>query len=264
MVRSLRTGAFQFKSSADIAENRGAILRAVTLAAEKSIRLLVFHECAACGYPPVETPDVNAIDFTALRDLQELVESLVEQHDMYIALGTIRRENKRRYNTIRLFSPDGTVSLDYDKRALWGWDTDNFTRGENLGITEIDGVKIGFRICFEVRFPEYFRELFEHEVELCFVSLSDTADAPSPERYGIIKSHLLTRAVENVMTVVSVNSASRSQTAPTAVFSVNGSIPAEAPIGEEFLLIYDYEPREPGFGQRGIIENIRIAKNDGN
>lgn len=46
----------------------------------------------------------------------------------------------------------------YDKRALWGWDKDNFTPGEGGGIIEYGDIKIGIRICFEVRFPEYFRE----------------------------------------------------------------------------------------------------------
>ena len=259
-MKTLRIGAFQFKSGSDIAENRAAILRAISEAAKQGVRLLAFHECAACGYPPVETPVIEDIDHIALESLSETVARLAIEHDMYISLGTIIYEGVKRYNTLRLFSPDGKENLRYDKRALWGWDLDNFTRGENPGITEIDGIKIGFRICFEIRFPEYFRELFDNGVELCIVSLSDTADEPSSERYNIIKSHLITRAIENVMTVLSVNSASRNQTAPTAVFSAGGRVLAETMPGTEQLLLYDYETREPSFGQRGIIENIRNAK----
>ena len=261
-MKTLRIGAFQFKSGSEIAENSAAILRAIDRAAKERVRLLVFHECAACGYPPVETPDINAINYMALGDLHATVAKLAAAHKMYIALGSIRTKNHRRFNSILLFSPKGGVEFYYDKRALWGWDSDNFTRGEKLGIIELDGVKVGFRICFEVRFPEYFRELFDHGTELCFVSFSDTAETPSPERYGIIKSHLITRAVENVMTVVSVNSTSRFQTAPTAVFGNDGRVLTEALPNNEQLLVYDYESKEPSFGQTGIIENIRTAKND--
>ena len=38
------------------------------------------------------------------------------------------------------------------------------------------------------------------------------------ERYNLLKGHLQTRAVENVMTVIAVNSISQYQTAPTAFF----------------------------------------------
>lgn len=76
-----------------------------------------------------------------------------------------------------------------------------------------------------------------------------------PERYEIIRSHLRTRAVENVMTVVSVNSVSSYQTAPTAIFDPNGGVIAEAPKNEPYMLVYDYTVPELSFGMRGRIEN---------
>ena len=255
----MKIAVFQFASSADIGENEKKICGAIAHAAEEKVRLLVFHECAACGYPPIETPDIDKIDYAALDALLTKICILAKKHDMFIALGIIRKENSTRYNSMRLISPKGTSVGDYDKRALWGWDLNHFDKGSSLGIFDIDGIKVGFRICFEVRFPEYFRELFTKKVRLCFVSFSDVAEKPSPLRYDIIKAHLLTRAVENVMTVVSVNSISDYQTAPTAVFDINGKTVSEAPLNKEHLLIYDYEPPTLGYGARGRIENSVIA-----
>lgn len=143
----------------------------------------------------------------------------------------------------------------YDKMALWGWDMDNFVRGTKPGIFEIDGIKVGFRICFDVRFPEPFRDLYRQNADLCFVCFSDTQKAPSPQRYQTIKARLITRAMENVMTIVSVNSISNCQTAPTAVFDYNGAVKCETEIGREELLVYDFEKAEIGFGERGRMEN---------
>ena len=255
----MKIGVFQFSSGANINTNYEAISRAISQAANKNVRLLVFHECAACGYPPIEIPDINRIDYTALGDLFIRVCQLAKENKMYIALGTIRQESAKRYNSIRLISPEGTLIGDYDKRAQWGWDLHNFEKGKSLGIYDIDGIKVGFRICFEVRFPEYFRELFVEKAELCFVSFNDVSEHNSLERYNIIKSHLITRAVENVMTVVSVNSISDFQTAPTAVFDINGNVELEAPPNTEYLLVYDYEKPEIGFGAQGRIENSLIA-----
>jgi omega-amidase len=252
-------GVFQFNSGANIGTNSEAIYRAINQAANENVRLLVFHECAACGYPPIETPDINKIDYAASGELFNQVCQLAKENNMYIALGMIRQDSAKRYNSIRLISPEGTLIGDYDKRAQWGWDLNHFEKGTSLGIYDIDGIKVGFRICFEVRFPEYFRELFEAKAELCFVCFNDVSEEDSLERYNIIKSHLLTRAVENVMTVVSVNSISNFQTAPTAVFDINGHVELEAPRNKEHLLVYDYLKPEIGYSAKGRIENSFIA-----
>lgn len=255
----MRIGVFQFASGADIAVNAASIYRAIGKASKENVRLLVFHECAACGYPPIETPDINKIDYAALDELFSNVRRLAKQNDLYIALGTIRQAGGKRYNSMRVIAPDGSLLGDYDKRALWGWDLNHFERGSSRGIFEMDGVRVGFRICFEVRFPEYFRELFAEKAELCFVSFSDVTEQASPERYEIISAHLLTRAVENIMTVVSVNSISNHQVAPTVVYDINGYKVMQAPQGEEHLLIYDYEKPEIGFSARGRVENSALV-----
>ncbi len=251
----MRVAVFQFASCDDIDSNFAKIRKAVAEASEKKVRLLVFHECAACGYPPIELSDVDSIDFLLLETRVREVQELAKTHGMHIVLGIIKKEHNMRYNSLLIISPDGEVIGSYDKRALWGWDTDNFSRGSSLGVVEIDDLVIGFRICFEVRFPEYFRELFVRKADLCFVSFSDVSENELPERYELIKAHLRTRAVENVMTVISVNSLSDYQAAPTAVFDINGNIVSEAPKNEEYLLVFDYSKPEIEFGAKGRIQN---------
>lgn len=251
----MKTAVFQFYGSRDILNNRKDIIYGIEKAAENGVRLLVFQECALCGYVPVETKDIHAIDFQLLESIEKEIEALSKRHNMYIAFGTIRRWENDYYNCLKIVSPLEENIEPYDKRALWGWDSENFKKGKNSGIYEIDGFKIGFRICFEIRFPEYFRELYKSGVNLCFVSFCDVSDKPSEERYNIIKSHLITRAVENVMTVISVNSISHFQTAPTAVINQNGRVISEAPKDVPFLLIYDYTIPEVSFGMEGRIKN---------
>jgi omega-amidase len=251
----MKIGVFQFRGSDSIFDNFNAIKRAIIQASHNKIRLLVFQECAACGYPPVETSTINSINFEALGECLQKVKELANEYKMYIVVGTIRKQNSSYYNSVQVIGPNGNLIGVYDKRALWGWDMENFKRGESIGIYQIDDVKVGFRICYEVRFPEYFRELFKENVELCFVSFCDVFKEESADRYDIIKAHLITRAVENVMTVVSVNSISHYQTAPTAVFNTNGSVVYEAPRNQENLLVFDYTAPIKGFGDKGRIHH---------
>jgi len=192
----MKTAVFQFAAGSVIADNFAAIQRAISEAHRNRVRLLVFQECALCGYPPVEAESVRSIDFTLMDSCIAEIKSLAKQCDMYIALGTIRKSDERYYDSILIIDPTGEFTGIYDKRALWGWDKDNFEPGQSDGIYQVDDIKVGFRICYEVRFPEYFRELFAAGASLCFVSFCDVSKKVDDERYAIQKSHLITRAAK--------------------------------------------------------------------
>ena len=155
------------------------------------------------------------------------------------------------YNGLVFLSPDYKAYAPYYKRGFWGWDRDNFTAGKNEGIYPVDDLRIGARLCFEVRFPEYFRELFRAGTGLNIVAFADTAGEDDLERYELIKSHLRKRAVENVCPVLSVNDISPFQTAPTAYFDENGRIAAELPENRENLLIHDFNLSALSLGAQG-------------
>lgn len=244
----MRFAVYPFASGADVQKNLGVMLRAMELAAAQGAQLLVFHECALCGYPPIEC-DINTTDFAQIEAaLQRIAQRAARLH-LCTAVGTVRSEAGKRYNSLVLLGADGSRIGRYDKRALWGWDEESFAPGSLPGAFDIGGLRVGFRICFDVRFPELFQPLFAEGADLCFVCFSDTSEAPDPERMEIIRAHLRTRAVENVMTVASVNSLSRCPTAPTAVFDPDGRVRCEQ-IGEG-LLVCDADRTEPDFGRRG-------------
>lgn len=246
----MRIAVHPFASGSDMEKNFNSIRRAVQRAAAQKVRLLVFHECALCGYPPREA-SVEELGEPAIVNGLSQVAGLAQKYGLYIAVGSVRYEGDKRFNALLLFDDSGAEVGCYDKTALWGWDAENFTRGQKAGVFEIDGIPVGFRICFDVRFPESFRQLYQRGVKLCFVSFSDSADTPNPARYDMLKSHLITRAAENIMTVVSTNTASGYPTAPTMVVTQDGSIAKEAPVGCSDLMIYDYTVPDPSWGTEG-------------
>lgn len=261
----MKFAVYQFASTSSIDNNLKIIKQAICQAANQQARLIVFHECALCGYPPIESniDEIKESDIAAA--LEEISRTAAKEH-VFVAVGTVRFEHSKRYNSIMLFDDKGIYQGAYDKMALWGWDSDNFNKHCNPGIFEIDGIRVGFRICFDVRFPEAFRELYLNQVDLCFISFSDTADHDNQVRYDLIKAHLMTRAMENVMTVASANSISRYQTAPTAIFDYDGEVNIEAKKNQEEMLVYDFEIPDETFGMKGRTANndyfIEMAKRD--
>lgn len=249
----MRFGALQFKATGSLAENISALERGIERAAERGVRFLLTQECALTGYPPIERPSVDQIDFDRVNDALERFQRLSTQHDIFLAIGTVLIDRGKRRNSVVVISPDSSERQVYSKRALSGWDLQNFEAGESGGVLTVDGVRIGIRICFEIRFPEYFRELFRENVEVALVSLCDVADVEDSGRWEAIRSQIVTRAVENAFYLVSANSCSKIQTAPTCIVTPDGAVVEVAPAGAEHILIFNYRKEEPSFGRQGRI-----------
>nr|MCR5214806.1 carbon-nitrogen hydrolase family protein [Eubacterium sp.] len=152
----MRIGAYQFDVTANIENNYSHIKKGILEACKSGVRLLVFPECAVTGYPPHCIEHSSDVDFEKVSQIHEKLQILAKESKMYIVIGTIIKDDSHYYNCAFVFSPDGKREK-YSKRALWGWDKENFTEGQDNGVIEIDSLRVGIRICFEVRFPEYFR-----------------------------------------------------------------------------------------------------------
>ena len=256
-MNKLKIGAFQFAACESIEHNLQAIQLGIERAEAESIRLLLTQECALCGYPPLEVPSIAAIDKTGLLEAYWEISKLAKKHKMYIALGMVTFTTAGPYNSVQMISPDGDDLKPYHKRALWGWDRENFQPGNETGIYNIDGIRVGVRICFEIRFPEYFRELFAEQVNLAIVPFADIGREEQKARRNTIQSHLVSRAAENVMYLMSANSVSQQQWAPTCVIDPDGNVVGLAPSDEEYLLTAEIEITEPGPGRQGRLEMSR-------
>lgn len=249
----MNIGAYQFAVTNNTKHNLDIIQSAVSQASKENVRLLIFPECALTGYPPRDLENAASADFDQLDLAYTRLQTLADRHDMYLLVGTITREDGACYNTALLFTPHQEKKA-YHKRALWGWDQDNFTAGKENGIFTVDGFTIGVRICFEVRFPEFFRELYRARTDLNVILFYDVSDEENAGRYETIWGHIQTRAIENVTDTLSVNTCASWQTAPTAFYDKSGNCLTERKRNEEGLLVYALEKKELDFGQQGRKE----------
>ncbi len=249
----MRIAAYQFEVTSDINKNFEYMEKAIREAKDRRIELLVFPECAQTGYPPRDMEKSSLIDFDLTERFFEQLIKLSEETKVAIIFGTAFKKDDEIYNRAVFVSPEGSVE-HYDKRALWGWDRDNFAPGNEKGIVEYKGFKIGIRICFEIRFPEYFRELYKENTDLNAVLFYDVSDKEDTDRYELIKGNMRTRAAENVCTFISANSIRPYQTAPTAIIGRSGQILDECVRNTEGFAEYDLEKKEYDFGEKGRKE----------
>lgn len=257
----MKIAAYQFAITKDIEKNLKTIRKAVKEALEQQVELLVFPECALTGYPPHDMENPAEIDFVKLESIYEQLSEISSENNVHIIVGTVQREKDKYYNTALLFSPEKEPGY-YHKRALWGWDKDNFTEGCSEDTFEIGELKIGIRICYEVRFPEYFRELYREQTDLNIILFYDTKADEDMDRFELMKSYIRVRADENVCDTLAINTARSFQTCPTMLCDKSGRILTELSRHTEGILVYDLQKEELSFGEQGKKEiSDRLWKN---
>jgi len=249
----MRIAAVQLAVTGDIPANLREMEAHIRRMHEKGSELIVFPECCLTGYPPHTLKAVSDVSAGAVTEAIGSLQRLVDTLNVAILFGSIVPQKGKYSNSAVLLRPRGEKKA-YSKRTLWGWDRDNFIPGCESGVFDLGGLRIGVRICYEIRFPELFRELYRGKTDINIVLFYDVSEREDKERYEIITSHLRTRAAENVTPVVSVNTAALFQTAPTAVFGKSGELFHACDPGRPGFLLFDFEKTENTFSEQGRTE----------
>ena len=136
------------------------------------------------------------------------------------------------YNTAVIFNRAGRIRAKYRKMHLFApFDEPKYlTPGDRTIIVETEWGKVSVVICYDLRFPELFTELFATGVKIVFV----VAEFPHP-RLTDWKTLLMARAMDNRIYVIGVNRVGKDEKSSffghTLIVSPSGEIIDE--MGEE-------------------------------
>lgn len=159
---------------------------------------------------------------------------LAKKYKVNIVAGSVSDvRNGKVYNTAFVFDRDGICIAEYDKTHLFTpmGEDDYYTCGDHLCRFELDGVKCGIIICYDVRFPELTRSLALQGLDMLFV----VSQWPK-ERIFHLQTLTVARAIENQMFVVCCNSCG---TAGKTVYGGNSAI--IDPWGQTVVAAGEYE-----------------------
>jgi len=143
----------------DRAHNRAAILAGIEEAAQASVNLVVFPECALSGYVFASAADAMPAAETVPGETTEAVAEACRKHNIHAVVGLLEREGDTLYNSAFVAGPEGLVA-NYRKCHLPVLGIDRYVgRGEELPLIDLPFARIGILICYDIRFPEAARSL---------------------------------------------------------------------------------------------------------
>jgi predicted amidohydrolase len=137
----------------------------------------------------------------------DLFRNLAQKHNVHIIASYIEESMGSYYNCGIIINDQGQLLTKYRKIHLFPLkpmeESEYFTSGDNTNIksiVNINGLRVGVLICFDLRYPEVSRRLVLEGVD-CIIYL---AEFPRP-RDDVWTTLLRARAMENQVFVIGVN-----------------------------------------------------------
>jgi nitrilase len=165
-----RVAAVQTVSSASLADNLDMAGGLIGRAAESGARLVVLPEYfCLMGRRDSDKFDIREKPGAGM--IQDFLQAQARRHGIWLVGGTLPLESPdagRIYKSSLVFSPEGVQVARYDKIHLFSFRRGDESYDESLAIRPGDNPpqvfsapfgRVGLSICYDLRFPEFFRAL---------------------------------------------------------------------------------------------------------
>jgi deaminated glutathione amidase len=242
----LVVAACQFPVSADISENYNWIKDQIIEAKLKKADIVQFPECALSGYPEVDLKTLDGFNWNLLYEKTDSILSLAKQLKIWVILGSIHRlsEGMKPHNSLYVINSEGKIIDRYDKRFCTGGDLKHFSPGDHFVNFNLNGVNCGLLICYDVRFPELYREYRKLNTDLILHSFYNARQKKGSIHPVIMPITSQARAATNYF-YISLTNSSAAESWPCYFITPDG------------LIQNKLTTNVPGI----LISNVDITKN---
>ncbi len=210
----IKAAAIQMVSTNAVNENLTTAERLINEAASKQAKLVTLPE----NFPMMCIDDAERL---AIQEplgngaLQLFLSEQAKKHQIYLLGGTIPVQSdkaERVCPTSLLYNPKGNCIARYDKIHLFDvlvdeaneesyCESDAFEPGHDIVVAETEIGNIGLSVCYDLRFPEMYRKMHKHHVQIITTPAAFTATTGEAHWETLLK----TRAVENLCYVIASN-----------------------------------------------------------
>lgn len=203
----LTVGVVQTNSQDDKQANIAEALAGIDRAARMGARFVSLPETWSYLGPG---KDSHAAAERVPGDLTRILADKARERSIYLHAGSILEkvsEHDKLYNTTVVFDPSGDIVARYRKMHLFDVDiagekafreSDEIEPGEEIVTFDLDGIRVGLAICYDVRFPELFRILALSGAEIIMLPAAFTLMTGKDHWEPLIRA----RAIENTVFMI--------------------------------------------------------------
>jgi len=222
----IRVATCQFAVGGSVKKNTAQIRKQIEQAAAEKADVVHFPEAALTGYVGTDFPSWDEFDWDLLRKESESICNLARKHKCYVLLGSAHRLSGGNlpHNSVYVIDSKGKVIERYDKRFCTGGDLKNFSPGNHFAVFDVNGVKCSILICYDVRFPELYRELKKRGVHAVFQSFYNARARRSSIHTIIMPATVQARAATNFIWISATNASGYYQSWPCVLSQPDGRI----------------------------------------
>ena len=204
----LRVATCQFPVSADVAANAEWIGRQMREAHDQRADIVHFPECALSGYAGTDRDTMEDFPWTQQRDELKTILALARDLRVRVILGSAHRLSGKHkpHNSLYVISPEGKIVDRYDKRFCTGGDLTHYSPGDHFVTFDVNGVRCGLLICYDIRFPELYRQYCKRGVRLMFHSFYNARQKEGAIHPKIMPPTAQAQAATNYMFLSVANS----------------------------------------------------------
>lgn len=204
-----RVAAIQFAAGINVQRNLETVAGLVAQAKSKGAELVVLPEnLALMGHK--DTDKLIYAEADGEGPIQEFLADLADQHKVWLVAGTIpiQASHGKVYAASLVFDGDGNRIGRYDKIHLFDVDvpgsTEQYRESATIGpgyqalVVDSPFGRLGVTVCYDLRFPELYRQMEDAGAEIFAVSAAFTAKTGAAHWELLLRA----RAVENLAYVV--------------------------------------------------------------
>ena len=221
----MKISIVQFKSELGAIDKNFSTTERLIEAASNSSDVILLPELWSTGYYPKPVEKFADVDG---KHTTKFLCAAAKKFSVNIIGGSVIVESYSKiFNRCIVANRRGKVAAIYDKTHLFSFAQEDkvFTAGDKISVVELDGVRCGLAICYDLRFPEFIRKIALAGAEIIFIPAAWSLKRLVP-RQILTKA----RAIENQVFVVFANSSGKSE-----IINPRGEVVAESGRGEEIL-----------------------------
>lgn len=200
----LRVGVVQMRSVDDVVANLERMAELAIDAVSAGCELVAFPEnCTHLARPASRVAAAESLTGMQIGFLRKLARQL----SIHVLVGSMSErsaDDARTWNTSVLIGADGTLNAIYRKIHLFDVAVSDDTRlnesastlagdPDELGVGQVEGWKLGMSVCYDLRFPELYRELVHRGADILTVPAAFTFRTGAAHWEVLLRA----RAIEN-------------------------------------------------------------------